>query len=239
MKVMNRASVSTLKVDVKVMRVGKKQVTMSMFRQIEEKPIFHFDGTLAAEPWGWVNYTWKESPKDTLFYVVYEEGGSIFRTPILGNGEQQYRGVEAMFPDYNSLVIPINRIKDDLSYGHSAYFHYQQVEEAYHDFSWLETEFKKIPTEKDEEFIWEHYFDPDLYRTVFEKIIDKWCSVAEWDYDSPIKVENLNKDSYAILDEEMSKAVEDIKRKWDDFFNANEEESLEILRGLDLLFIAV
>jgi len=49
-------SISTATVDIQVMRIGTKQMTLAVFRQLPYRDIFHRSGKLVAPPWGWVNY---------------------------------------------------------------------------------------------------------------------------------------------------------------------------------------
>lgn len=91
--------VAVMSVDVKVMRIGKRQVTQSVFRQLPFRMIFDFDnenlmvsfsyGLLLGEPWGFVNYFWKDcDPRDGGVFatgghphthVVWQEGGTLYR----------------------------------------------------------------------------------------------------------------------------------------------------------------
>src|SRR6266496_1508798 len=50
-------AITTLSIEVKVMKIGKRQVTLSVFRQLpEERIIDHLTGKLRGIPWGRVNY---------------------------------------------------------------------------------------------------------------------------------------------------------------------------------------
>lgn len=52
----NEVTISTVSVDIQVMRIGAKQMTLAVFRQLRHKDIFDECGNLLAPPWGWVNY---------------------------------------------------------------------------------------------------------------------------------------------------------------------------------------
>lgn len=52
----NVARITTATVTVKVIRIGSKQMTLSVFRQLPVHDIFDQYGDLVAQPWGWVNY---------------------------------------------------------------------------------------------------------------------------------------------------------------------------------------
>lgn len=76
------ATVHTAAIDVKIMRLDKKQVTLSVFRQLDEELIFNADGTLRGTPWGRVNYTWKGNKNGTVFHVVWQDGDKLKRSPV-------------------------------------------------------------------------------------------------------------------------------------------------------------
>jgi hypothetical protein len=76
------AVVHTASIDVKIMRLNKRQVTMSVFRQLDHQPIFLSDGSLCGTPWGRVNYTWNGNPDGTAFHVVWQEGDRLKRSPV-------------------------------------------------------------------------------------------------------------------------------------------------------------
>ena len=49
----HEATISTAQVEIQTLRVGKKQVTMGMFRQIPYEPLIDLDTmTLRGVPWG-------------------------------------------------------------------------------------------------------------------------------------------------------------------------------------------
>lgn len=52
----NGAQITTVTVDIEVIRIGSKQMTLAVFRQLQNKDIFDDDGNLVAPPWGWVNH---------------------------------------------------------------------------------------------------------------------------------------------------------------------------------------
>lgn len=82
-------SLSTLSVEVKALRVGTKQVTQSVFRQLAFRPFFdrqtfQENGVL----WGWVNYFWGKC-KDDHIHVVWQGGGAIYRDCVYSRGSQR------------------------------------------------------------------------------------------------------------------------------------------------------
>jgi hypothetical protein len=70
-------SITTATVDIAVIRVGAKQMTQSVFRQLPGEWAHHIDKK--ATPWGLVNYQFsKRSP--TQWWVVELEG-ELWRVP--------------------------------------------------------------------------------------------------------------------------------------------------------------
>jgi hypothetical protein len=59
--------ITTATVDIQVIRIGTKQMTLAVFRQLPRKDIFDLSGNLLADPWGWVNYDREGRPKPFLF----------------------------------------------------------------------------------------------------------------------------------------------------------------------------
>jgi hypothetical protein len=78
----DHAIVHTATIDVKVLRIDRRQLTLSVFRQLDEQLIFLGDGTLNGTPWGRVNYTWKENRENTAFHVIYQVGDVLKRSPV-------------------------------------------------------------------------------------------------------------------------------------------------------------
>jgi hypothetical protein len=50
------ATITTVAVEVKALAISGKQVTLSVFRQLQEEQLVADDGTLNGVPWGYVNY---------------------------------------------------------------------------------------------------------------------------------------------------------------------------------------
>lgn len=78
----DHAVIHTATIDVKTIRLNKRQVTMSVFRQLDEETIFNVDGTLAGIPWGRVNYTWKDNRLGTDYHIVWQDGDMIKRSSV-------------------------------------------------------------------------------------------------------------------------------------------------------------
>ena len=71
-------TISTATVDIQVMRIGAKQMTLAVFRQLPEMDIFTRHGMLLAPPWGWINYDREGRKKPFVF--SYE--GVLYRYKI-------------------------------------------------------------------------------------------------------------------------------------------------------------
>src|SRR5215510_10980403 len=69
-------SISTATVDIQVMRIGTKQMTLAVFRQLPYRNIFDRSGTLVAPTWGWVNYDRNGSPAKPF---VFSFDGVLYR----------------------------------------------------------------------------------------------------------------------------------------------------------------
>lgn len=71
-------SISTASVDIQVMRVGAKQMTLAVFRQLQRQDIFDESGELLAVPWGWVNYDSHIATKP----FVFSYQGVLYRSDV-------------------------------------------------------------------------------------------------------------------------------------------------------------
>lgn len=69
--------ISTATVDIQVMRIGTKQMTLAVFRQLPFSEIFCRDGNLLAPPWGWVNYD-----RDYGKPFVFSHEGILYRARV-------------------------------------------------------------------------------------------------------------------------------------------------------------
>lgn len=82
----DHAIVHTASIDVKVLRINKRQMTMGVFRQLEEAPILYVNGegtySTRGIVWGRVRYTWSDSPAWTDQYVIWQRGDILCRCPL-------------------------------------------------------------------------------------------------------------------------------------------------------------
>jgi hypothetical protein len=82
------ATVKTLSIEAKVIKIGPKQVTLSVFRQLFREPLIDAKTLqLRGTPWGLVNYRWGECAdrgQDHL-HVVWQEGDFLRRDCLDSN----------------------------------------------------------------------------------------------------------------------------------------------------------
>ena len=98
--------VHTLQVTVRALRIGTKQVTQSVFRQLPRRRVWDTTtGTLRGQPWGTVNYFWGDCASgSTHLHVVWQQGERLFRDCVydprehvpagVWESEQRIRGLE-------------------------------------------------------------------------------------------------------------------------------------------------
>jgi hypothetical protein len=75
------ALVATVSVDVRVLRIGKKQMTLAVFRQLADEYPVTLDEQAQlvwrGRLWGWVNYHTKECPNQAHRHVVWQKEGEL------------------------------------------------------------------------------------------------------------------------------------------------------------------
>jgi hypothetical protein len=81
----NNARIMTATVDIQVVRIGAKQMTLAVFRQLPHKNIFDESGNLLTYPWGWVNYDRDDGRKPFIFSFE----GALYRSNV--NIDQHYK----------------------------------------------------------------------------------------------------------------------------------------------------
>lgn len=81
--------ITTVQVEIQVLKIGAKQMTLSVFRQLTLEPIFAPDGSWRGTPWGWVNYFWDSCGVVALYadlankkylHVVWQDGNTLKRS---------------------------------------------------------------------------------------------------------------------------------------------------------------
>ncbi len=78
----DHAVIHTATIDVKIMRLGKRQVTQSVFRQLEEECVFDVGLELRGKLWGRVNYLWNGCPAYTNYHIVWQKENELRRMPL-------------------------------------------------------------------------------------------------------------------------------------------------------------
>lgn len=77
----DQATCSTVEVAIRVVRIGRKQMTLAIFRQLPEREIIARDGTLDGIPWGWVNYEVPDAVAQRNF--IYTRDGRLYRSLVV------------------------------------------------------------------------------------------------------------------------------------------------------------
>lgn len=73
------ASISTATISVRVLHVGKRQMTQAVFRQLAAAPLVdEVNVKLLGIPWGWVNYHWGDIPTQSTQFI-FQVGTNLFR----------------------------------------------------------------------------------------------------------------------------------------------------------------
>lgn len=86
------AKIKTAAVEIKSLTVSGKQVTLAVFRQLQEESLFDMDGcdmTFEGIPWGRVNYHFDKCGIDpetgkhyTHLHIVWQKGNELRRTLV-------------------------------------------------------------------------------------------------------------------------------------------------------------
>lgn len=77
----NDVAIKQVEVSIKVLKIGNKQVTQAVFKQLPEEPVIHPDtGALQGEAWGRVNYhVGCDDIGPKHFHVVWQKGDGLRR----------------------------------------------------------------------------------------------------------------------------------------------------------------
>jgi hypothetical protein len=77
------ATITTAAIQIRTLTIGKKQVTLAVFRQLREEPLIAEDGTLNGVPWGTVNYhPDKCGDAKEHIHVVWQHGDELRRSHV-------------------------------------------------------------------------------------------------------------------------------------------------------------
>ncbi|MFF4836585.1 hypothetical protein [Streptomyces sp. NPDC001315] len=78
------ATITTATIQIQTLTIGKKQVTLAVFRQLPEEPLISDDGTLNGEPWGRVNYhPAKCEGHANHWHIVWQQGSELLRATVV------------------------------------------------------------------------------------------------------------------------------------------------------------
>ena len=99
----HEAIIQTASIDIQTLRVGKKQVTMGLFRQLPLMSITTYPGTLfQGNPWGYVNYWWDGDGRQSSEYTDKPITATALHI-VWQRGERLYRDVVYAEPRFNYL----------------------------------------------------------------------------------------------------------------------------------------
>lgn len=102
------ATVTTLSVSVKAMKIGTKQVTQSVFRQLEEAPLLDARLAWLGVPWGWVNYHWGLChDHGRHLHVVWQDGDRLRRWVMPASIPHEYAGYSRAQQDEAASLISL------------------------------------------------------------------------------------------------------------------------------------
>jgi len=96
------ATITTVAVTIHALKIGTKQVTQSVFKQLPEEPLIAQDGTLNGVPWGRVNWHPDKCAEfPAHWHIVWQRGGELLRSRVEqdpfapGGAEADFRCAEA------------------------------------------------------------------------------------------------------------------------------------------------
>lgn len=103
----HEATIQTAQVEIRVMKVGKKQVTMGMFRQLPHDTLLDPETLqLRGVPWGHVNYWWDGDGKGYIegprLHVVWQLGEVLKRAYVYATPHSAV--LDALHRQYTGLV---------------------------------------------------------------------------------------------------------------------------------------
>lgn len=103
----NEVAINTFTVEIKALLVGKKQMTLSVFRQLPRKEIICINKQsrnldLLGSPWGTVNYFWGCGRYGKHIHVVWSDtDGNLYRACVSKVELALYHGTK---PDFLNWV---------------------------------------------------------------------------------------------------------------------------------------
>jgi hypothetical protein len=121
----HEAKVKTCSVEIKALAIRGKQVTLSVFRQLQEGCLVnHETGALNGQPWGKVNYFWGDCKPNHL-HVVWQKGDELRRDCVFPNWPFDREGMHKrltteMLSEIRcaiSLIVCFRVLNDDYQWG--------------------------------------------------------------------------------------------------------------------------
>lgn len=121
------AVIKTASVEIKTLTISGRQVTLSVFRQIQEEDIFDQNMSLKGIPWGTVNYFWKEDDTERKIHLLWQLGKQLRRCILekkstfkYEHGENEhligrFAGIKRTINHMSSMVITAKKNKNSLS----------------------------------------------------------------------------------------------------------------------------
>ncbi|MFD5216942.1 hypothetical protein ACFWMH_04570 [Streptomyces tendae] len=87
------ATITTASIQVQALTIGKKQVTLAVFRQLEDEDIIKpLDAGLVGDPWGRVNYHPDKCAEDKEhIHVVWQRGDELRRATVYAPSVAAYK----------------------------------------------------------------------------------------------------------------------------------------------------
>lgn len=106
------ATITTAAIQIQTLTIGRKQVTLAVFRQLREEPLIAKDGTISGTLWGTVNYHPDKCADDREhLHVVWQQGDELRRSSV------QSPSSDAFFGHPAAGWYAHARVLDGLRYG--------------------------------------------------------------------------------------------------------------------------
>lgn len=241
----HEASIKTAAIAIKTLSIGTKQVTLAVFRQLDERDLIDPNtGELCGLPWGRINYHPDKCAEGREhLHVVWQQGESIFRAnvklkPEHGDG---IRGKYSQLDGYLQQHVTSSVLKGVGSFAAV----YDVKKDIYR------SDFERWINLKGYRFCW---YAPNNLRQMIEAQEQRekfeakrngkrpeYYSPEQWDNyvngeDARIKADEDDRDRLLNLT-----VVDEINRLLDEVqtYESKWKLNYETLQALDLLFIAV
>jgi len=89
---LDTVAIETLSVAIRCMRVGRKQMTQSIFRQLPRETLVNGEGACLGTPWGFVNYFWDCGVDEEHLHAVWQHGTRLCRDCLPADAEDSAIG---------------------------------------------------------------------------------------------------------------------------------------------------